>query len=124
MESIVQGVMAKMERSDVLTRTGAVDGLYTLPEGARFRFNVFRRQGTWCIAFRQLEDRFRSLEELGLPTTLYRFCELRDGLVLIGGPAGAGKTTTMGTLIDRINHKRKARIITIEAPSSTFTRPS
>jgi twitching motility protein PilT len=64
------------------------------------------------------------LEELGLPATLYHFCELRDGLVIVAGPAGSGKTTTMGTLIDRINHKRKVRVITIEDPVEYIHEPA
>jgi len=124
MENIVRAVAADMDQGDALKRTGAVDGSYSLPGGARFRFNLFRRQGLWSIALRQLENRFRSLEELGLPATLYRFCELRDGLVIVAGPAGSGKTTTMATLIDRINHKRKARVITIEDPVEYVHTPA
>jgi twitching motility protein PilT len=124
MENIVQAVTANIDSADALRRTGAVDGSYSLRDGPRFRFNVFRCQGEWRIAFRQLEERFRSLEELGLPATLYHFCDLRDGLVIIAGPSGAGKTTTMATLLDRINHQRKARIVTIEDPIEYLHTPA
>jgi twitching motility protein PilT len=123
MESIVQAITAHLDPGDLLKRAGSVDGSYSLRHGPRFRFNVFRCQGQWSIAFRQLEERFRSLEELGLPPTLYHFCDLRDGLVIVAGPSGAGKTTTMATLLDYINRKRKARIITIEDPVEYLHTP-
>jgi twitching motility protein PilT len=123
MESIVQAITAQMDAGDALKRTGSVDGSYSLRDGPRFRFNVFRCQGRWNIAFRQLEERFRSLEELGLPSTLYHFCDLRDGLVIVAGPSGNGKTTTMATLLDHINRNRKGRIITIEDPVEYLHTP-
>lgn len=99
-----------------LERTGSLDGAMTARDGTRFRFNVFRRQGTISIALRRLEDRFRSLTDLGLPDALYDLCSLPDGLVVVAGPTGAGKSTTLATLIDRVNQSRRAHIVTIEDP--------
>jgi twitching motility protein PilT len=101
---------------DSLDRTGSLDGAVTGPSGTRFRFNVFRRQGELAVAIRRLEDRFRSLTELGLPDSLYQLCDLPDGLVLVCGPTGAGKSTTLAAMIDRINRTRKCHIVTIEDP--------
>ncbi len=102
---------------------GSIDGAMTGPHGSRFRFNVFRRQGALSIALRRLEDRFRSLEELGLPAALASLCDFRDGLVLVCGPTGAGKSTTLATLIDRINRTRACHIVTIEDPIEFLHRP-
>jgi twitching motility protein PilT len=99
-----------------LEKTGALDGAMTGPEGRRYRFNIFRRQGGLSIAIRRLEDRFRGLSELGLPEELYRLCDLPDGLILVAGPTGAGKSTTLATLLDRINRTRRCHIVTIEDP--------
>lgn len=98
-----------------LARKGTADGAWS-SVGARFRFNVARRQGGLSIALRRLEDRFRSLEELGLPPELHELTELQDGLVVVAGPTGSGKSTTLATLIDRINRERAAHVITIEDP--------
>jgi len=99
-----------------LSTTGSIDGAMTAPDGTRFRFNVFRRQGTLSIALRRLEDRFRTLADLGLPDALYELCNMPDGLVVVAGPTGAGKSTTLATLVDRINQTRRAHIVTIEDP--------
>lgn len=95
---------------------GSVDGAVTAPEGVRFRFNIFLRQSELAIALRRLEDRFRTLAELGLPDSLYHLCQLRDGLVVVSGPTGAGKSTTLAALIDHVNRNRSGHIITIEDP--------
>ncbi len=95
---------------------GCIDGAMTSRDDARFRFNIFRRQGEYAIALRRLEDRFRTLAELGIPDSLYSFCQLRDGLVVISGPTGAGKSTTLAALLDHVNRNRTGHIITIEDP--------
>ena len=102
---------------------GSIDGAIRGPGGSRFRFNIFRRQGGLSVALRRLEDHFRSLEELGLPENLHALCDLRDGLVLVCGPTGAGKSTTLATLIDRINRTRACHIVTIEDPIEYLHQP-
>ena len=103
------------EQMRFLVARGDCDGAMTVA-GARFRFNVFRRSDGLCVAFRRLGERFRTLRELGLPESLYQLCDLPDGLVLVAGPTGAGKSTTLAALIDRINRTRACNIITIEDP--------
>ena len=94
---------------------GAIDGA-TTEAGGRFRFNIFRKQHETAIAIRRLEERVRSLNELGLPDSLYDLADLKDGLVIVAGPTGSGKSTTLATLIDRINREHHSHIITIEDP--------
>ena len=106
-----------------LERTGAQDGALSGVDGSRFRFNVFRRQGEPAIALRRLEDTFRSLAELGLPEVLYQLGDLTDGLVVLCGPTGAGKSTTLATILDRINRTRRCHIVTIEDPIEYIHRP-
>lgn len=96
--------------------TGSLDGATTGAGGVRFRFNIYRRQAEFAIALRRLESRFRTLAELGLPESLLSLCQLRDGLVVISGPTGAGKSTTLATLLDHVNRTRSGHIITIEDP--------
>ena len=99
-----------------LQRIGSADGALSAKDGTRFRVNVFRRRDALSIALRRLEDRFRSLAELGLSDSLYELCDLAHGLVVVGGPTGSGKSTSLATLIDRINQTRRGHIITIEDP--------
>ena len=99
-----------------LFSNGSIDGACTSPAGHRYRFNVFRESGSTAVALRRLDDRFLSLEELGLPPQLADFCGLSDGLVVVTGPTGAGKSTTLATLIEQINLSRAGHIITIEDP--------
>jgi len=82
----------------------------------RFRINIFHQKGVLSAAFRKLYDEILPLEQLNLPSSLYKFCELQDGLVLVTGPTGSGKTTTLASLLDRINETRACHIITIEDP--------
>ena len=102
---------------------GSLDGATTGAGGVRFRFNIFRRQAEFAIALRRLESRFRSLAELGLPDSLLGLCGLRDGLIVISGPTGAGKSTTLATMLDYVNRTRAGHIITIEDPIEYIHAP-
>ena len=100
----------------ILLRDGAVDGALTAPSGTRFRFNVYRANDRHVIALRRLDQKFHTFHELGLPGRIEDFCVERDGLVIVTGPTGSGKSTTLATMIDQINHSRDGHIITIEDP--------
>ena len=102
-------------RRDLL-RNGSIDGAVTAPDGARYRFNLFREQGRTAVALRRLDSEFRTLRDLGLPSQLNDFAACRDGLVIVTGPTGSGKSTTLATLIDGINMTREGFIVTIEDP--------
>ena len=99
-----------------LDKTGSVDGAVSLDELNRFRFNAFKRGGETCFAFRRLANTVPGLDELGLDERLYDLCDITDGLILVAGPTGSGKSTTIASLIDRINQTRSCHIITIEDP--------
>ncbi len=100
----------------ILAADGALDGAVTTSSGVRYRFNVYRESDRHAIALRRLDTGFRSFEELGLPKRLADFCDERDGLVIVTGPTGSGKSTTLATMLDRINRTRRGHIITIEDP--------
>ena len=100
----------------VLVKEGSIDGAITSPSGVRYRFNIFREMGRTAVALRRLDAEFRSFAQLGLPGRIADFCLETDGLVAVTGPTGSGKTTTLATMIDRINETRDAHIITIEDP--------
>ena len=85
-------------------------------EGFRFRVNLYRQKGSMAGAFRLIPEKIRSLDETGLPSVIAKITDLRQGLILVTGPTGHGKTTTMAAFINAINHQRKAHIITIEDP--------
>ncbi len=114
-EGIAMRLSAGLNRNPLET-TGSLDGAMTGPDGTRYRFNVFRRQRRLSISIRRLEDRFRTLAELGFSDSLYRLCDLPDGLIVVAGPTGAGKSTTLATLLDRINQTRPCHMVTIEDP--------
>ena len=106
-----------------LMRDGAIDGALTAPSGARYRFNIYRECDRHAIALRRLDARLRDFRELGLPSRLAEFCDEPDGLVVVTGPTGSGKSTTLATMIDRINHSRDGHIVTIEDPIEFMHRP-
>ena len=103
--------------------TGSADGAFTGGDGTRYRFNAYWRSGGLALALRRLEDRFRGLADLGLPESLYELCGLPYGLVVVSGPTGSGKSTTLATLIDRINQSHPCHVITIEDPIEYVHRP-
>ncbi len=123
LEALARELMASYNAAS-LQSTGSVDGAISAADRTRFRFNVFRRQGQLAIALRRLEDRFRSLTDLGMPESLYQLCDLPDGLIVVCGPTGAGKSTTLATMIDRINQTRQCHIVTIEDPIEYVHTPA
>ena len=93
-----------------------VDFSFTWRSQARLRGNAFRTTGKTAIALRLIPREIPSFEDLGLPSVFERFAELRQGLVLVTGPTGSGKSTTLASIIDRINATRACHIITVEDP--------
>ncbi|MGH7565022.1 MAG: type IV pilus twitching motility protein PilT, partial [Gemmatimonadota bacterium] len=83
---------------------------------ARFRASVYRQRGAVGVAIRQIPYEIRSFDSLGLPAHVVDFAKRQNGLVLVTGSTGSGKSTTLAALIDRINHERKVHILTIEDP--------
>jgi twitching motility protein PilT len=100
----------------MLTEQGACDFSYSLPERTRFRVNVFRQRGSFAIVMRVIASRIPSLAELGLPHSLEDVVSLKNGIVLVTGPTGSGKSSTLAAIIDRINETRAEHILTIEDP--------
>ena len=95
---------------------GACDFSYSLPERTRFRVNVFRQRGSFAVVMRVIASRIPSLADLGLPATLDDVVTLKNGIVLVTGPTGSGKSSTLAAIIDRINETRAEHILTIEDP--------
>jgi len=96
--------------------TGDLDFALPVPGVARFRANYLRQERGAAAIFRTIPETIASLEELGLPPVLGQLADLRSGLVLVTGPTGSGKSTTLAAIIDRINRTRSCHIVTIEEP--------
>ncbi len=115
---LLESILSPAQQA-ILEKKQAVDLAYSLNglnQTSRFRVNVFFQRGCMAGAFRRLSEQILPLEELNLPTSLYKLCDMNNGLVLVTGPTGSGKTTTLATLIDRVNATRPCHIITIEDP--------
>jgi twitching motility protein PilT len=93
-----------------------LDFAYAYEDKARFRVNVYHQRGYLAAALRLISTRIRTLEELSMPPILHDFAKLSQGFVLVVGPAGHGKSTTLAALLDQTNHSRTDHIITIEDP--------
>lgn len=93
-----------------------LDFSYALPTGERFRVNVYQEKGVMAGALRLIPQKIRTIEELFLPQVVASLTELKQGLVLVTGPTGHGKSTTLAAMISRINNIRSNHIITIEDP--------
>jgi len=93
-----------------------LDFAYAIPGVARFRVNCFFQRGAVSAAFRLIPEEILSLEQLGLPSVLEEFCRKPRGFVLVTGPTGSGKSTSLASMIDLINGEREEHILTIEDP--------
>jgi twitching motility protein PilT len=104
------------DAAEKLARTGTADLSYSLPSRARFRVNIFQQRGVLSIVMRVIPTDIPTLRSLGLPSQLADISELRNGLVLVTGPTGSGKSSTQASIIDIINEKKYYHIVTIEDP--------
>jgi twitching motility protein PilT len=107
------------ENSDAaerLVQTGTADLSYSLPSRARFRVNIFQQRGVYSIVMRVIPTDVPTLGSLSLPEQLAEIAELRNGLVLITGPTGSGKSSTLAAIIDVINETKHYHVVAIEDP--------
>lgn len=104
------------EQKRAFEQEHTLDLAYSLGSGERFRVHFYRERGRTAVAVRKLDSTFRSFEDLYLPPQMRELADLRDGLVLITGPTGSGKTTTLATQIHHINMTRSCHVVTIEDP--------
>jgi len=114
-ENLILGLLTP-EQKDEFLKEKEIDFSYSFEDKARFRVNIFHQRGYLAAALRLIPAQIRSLEELNLPPTLHDFTKLSQGFVLMVGPAGHGKSTSLAALLDEINHNRTDHIITIEDP--------
>ncbi len=97
-------------------KDGQIDFAYNFQDKVRFRTNIFYQQGKVGIVMRVINSKIRKLEELGIPNIIYEFAKFSQGLFLVTGPVGHGKSTTLAALVDYINHHKEKHILTIEDP--------
>jgi twitching motility protein PilT len=106
----------KRDLTERLLRTGSVDLSYSLPQKTRFRVNVFSQRGSYSVVLRVIPNKIPTVEELGLPQQLNEITQERNGIVLVTGPTGSGKSTTLAAIINKMNRESSIHIITIEDP--------
>jgi twitching motility protein PilT len=106
----------KRDLADKLVKTGSTDLSYSLAKRTRFRVNVFAQRGTYSIVLRVIPNRVPTVEELGIPPQLNEIANERNGIVLVTGPTGSGKSTTLAAVINKLNREKAIHIITIEDP--------
>lgn len=114
-DGLVSALLTSEQKAKFL-QDQQLDFAYTFEDKARFRVNVFFQRGFMAAALRLIPNKIRTMEELSLPPILYEFTKLSQGFVLIVGPAGHGKSTTLAAMLDEINHQRMNHIITVEDP--------
>ena len=101
---------------DALQTLGSCDVSYRLPHQCRFRVNIFQQRGTHAIVMRVIPQVIPTFEQLSLPAQLADICDLKNGVVLVTGPTGSGKSSTLAAVLDRINETHAYHILTIEDP--------
>lgn len=113
--AIATSVMTPQQKA-VFDEKGENDLSYSMPNYARFRVNVFKQRGSAALALRLVGTDIPTPEQLGIPESVVDLYTRKRGLILVTGPTGSGKSTTLAALIDKINTNRDAHIITLEDP--------
>ena len=114
-ENLIKTILTDQQKEDVL-RYKDIDFSYSLGDPARFRVAVYFQRQYWAASLRLIPRKIRTIEELNLPSVIHNFAKYSQGFVLVVGPAGHGKSTTLAAILDEINHDRLVHIITIEDP--------
>ena len=109
-------IAGNKQAASMLQEQGSCDISYSLPGQCRFRVNVFRQRGSYAIVARVVPKSIPSFAELKLPLELAEIADLRNGIVLVTGPTGSGKSSTLAAIVDRINETKAYHIVTIEDP--------
>lgn len=116
-EAIAMALMeGKKDHLLALDRRGSVDLSYAIPGVTRFRVNIFKQRGTLAAVLRVIPQGIPSLEELNLPRELKNISHMKNGIVLVTGPTGSGKSTTLAAVINDINRNMAVHVVTIEDP--------
>ena len=115
LENLVFSLLDK-DQKEILLRDKEFDFSFAFGDLGRFRVNAFHERGNIAAALRLIPSKILSVEELGLPSVINKFVNYPRGLVLVTGPTGSGKSTTLASIIHKINQERSAHIITIEDP--------
>lgn len=114
---IAQSIIGTNEHAARKLETeGSTDLSYGLEGAARFRVNIFRQRGSHAIVMRVIPNHIPSFDDLGLPPHLAEICRLRNGIVLVTGPTGSGKSSTLAAVVDKMNQEKAIHILTIEDP--------
>lgn len=111
----VSSILSEVQKERFETEL-ELDLAYTLSANARFRVNVYQQRGAMGAAFRIIPTEIKQLKDLGVPETVSQFAGMPRGLVLVTGPTGSGKSTTLAALIDLVNRRRADHIMTVEDP--------
>lgn len=114
-EDIVNSILNEQQKN-VLRLQGDIDISFSSFENYRCRLNIFMQKGSYSLAFRIINTEIKGFSELNLPLILEDCCSLNRGLILITGPTGTGKTTTLAAMVDWINNHRDCHIVTLEDP--------
>src|SRR5213595_2057809 len=109
--------------NELLEKFGSADLSFSVPGMCRFRVNIFKQRGTYAIVMRVIPAPPPRFEELNLPKQLLEVVQLKNGIVLVTGPTGSGKSSTLAAIIDLINETKSYHIVTIEDPIEFMHRP-
>ena len=126
----VEGVMGivdllmNKDQKVLFEKNQDIDLAYSFKDNARFRINLYKQKGLVSAAFRLIPNHIKTIQELNLPETLLKFVGHKQGLVLVVGPTGHGKSTALAALIDYINKNRAEHILTIEDPVEFIFQPA